>query len=844
MREGIKVESISRLNRVYSSIESLKESYGRLHKCEFHIHTPASHDYRLTSGNLLKNMTLDEVLKIAENEGYLNPEFILELKQNTIEENNKTVEYLNNKSGTTYKDFKELIVYELIANQLYKNDIEIGVISDHNTIKGYKNLRDALIRLYETKYINQKKCIRLFLAIEISCSDKYHLVGIFNEENYSMVQQFVDKYIHSEEDGTYISCLDMVNKISNHDGIPYIAHINSNDLLGTELYKRSLFSSEDLFIVGLTNDDSNTKTRKRIESHCPGVGQKFCCINEGDSHELSQIGVRNTWIKFNSINFQSLKKAFIDHNVCVYREKPIYNDRFIKGLYVVPGDEGGFLTGKDNPKAPFIIDFSRDLNCIIGGRGVGKSTILNILETVFTLDVKDKKTLKFICKNKDIFVVFYYKGEDYILRFIPQVGYTGYTESFFLEKAFKEGVETDKGINLAPHWVELHKVIKSDNEQVEFVRVNQDAATRILSKVYKKSFSINNIIEQINSGKVSDFIREIILNGSKFNSINKYIAILQQSNKTNYRKNLRGEIKNIIKDLAERNNQVYTVIKEFNEINSKLLQVTNSSKSLDPSEYLNILNVNGKSHVENTYLIWNDVEKYLYTIVKKMNYLQFLELLLNKQHNVLEEVAKINKFVSSMQIGGYEEINKSNLRKVYNSIESRLFQNLDKMTTSLSKFLSLQDDFTLLFNINSKESVQSAGVQMRDIEELSLGQKVVAILTFLFNFGEQSQDSTPLVIDQPEDNLDNQYIYKNLVESLKKVKNSRQVIISTHSSTIVTNADAEQVIILESNNTNGWLVKKGYPGDRIIIRHILTILEGGEPSFNHKVKTYSNVLSI
>ncbi|MBT2681805.1 AAA family ATPase [Bacillus sp. ISL-35] len=838
------MKTVTGLEQVYTSIEFLKESYGRLHKCEFHIHTPASHDYRLTSYSLFKEMTLDDVLKVAEDEEYLTSEYILELKQKTSEENESLVKELNEKSGTTYRNFKELLGYELIANKLYRSEIEIAVISDHNTIKGYKNLREAIIRLYDSRYFTKRKFVRLFLGIEISCSDRYHLIGIFNEDDYTNVQQFVDKFIHSEEEGTYISCLDMVKKVRDHSGIPYIAHINSNQMLGTELYKRSLFGADDLFIVGLTNSDSNEKTIKRIEQFCPNARIKFCCINEGDSHELSQIGVRNSWIKFNTINFQSLKKAFSDHKICVYRDKPIYNDRFIKGIYIIPGEEGGFLTGKEDPKSPFIVDFSRDLNCIIGGRGVGKSTILDILETVFTLEIKDKNKLKFISRNKIIYVVFYYKGDDYVLQFIPQVGSTGYTESFFLEKAFKEGVVTDKGFSLAPHWVELFKVTKGEKKELVFTKVEQEKTIKLLSEVYKKSFSINNIIEQINSGKVSDFIREIILNGSKFNSINRYISTLQQCNKNNYRKTLRIELKNIVDDLAERNRQVYTVIKEFNELNTRLIQVTSSPKSLDPAEYINVLSINGKSHVANTYLTWDDVEKYIYTIVKKMNFLQFIELLINKKHDVLEEVENIEKFISSRTIGGYEEINKQNLKKVYNSIESKLFNNTENVTASLFKFLNLQDDYTLLFNINSKESIQSTSVQMREVETLSLGQKVVAILTFLFNFGEQSLDSTPLVIDQPEDNLDNQYIYKNLVESLKKVKNSRQVIISTHSSTIVTNADAEQVIILESNNTNGWLVKKGYPGDRVIIRHILTILEGGEQSFNHKAKTYSNVLNL
>jgi predicted ATP-dependent endonuclease of OLD family len=77
---------------------------------------------------------------------------------------------------------------------------------------------------------------------------------------------------------------------------------------------------------------------------------------------------------------------------------------------------------------------------------------------------------------------------------------------------------------------------------------------------------------------------------------------------------------------------------------------------------------------------------------------------------------------------------------------------------------------------------------------------VVGILTFIFNYGEYSNDFTPLVIDQPEDNLDNMCIYENLVKSLRKIKTKRQVIVSTHSATIVTNADSEQVIVMESDN--------------------------------------------
>ena len=75
------------------------------------------------------------------------------------------------------------------------------------------------------------------------------------------------------------------------------------------------------------------------------------------------------------------------------------------------------------------------------------------------------------------------------------------------------------------------------------------------------------------------------------------------------------------------------------------------------------------------------------------------------------------------------------------------------------------------------------------------------------------------------------------------IKNSRQVIIVTHSSTIVTNADAEEVIVMKSNNEVGWIEKTGYPSDKVITRHILNFLEGGVDSFKHKMETYKIILS-
>ncbi|CEW35211.1 TPA: AAA family ATPase [Streptococcus pneumoniae] len=159
------------------------------------------------------------------------------------------------------------------------------------------------------------------------------------------------------------------------------------------------------------------------------------------------------------------------------------------------------------------------------------------------------------------------------------------------------------------------------------------------------------------------------------------------------------------------------------------------------------------------------------------------------------------------------------------------------------KIFSKENTRFLEFNINSKESSQQLDILYKEVGVLSLGQKVVAMLDFLLAYSDYSKDFRLLIIDQPEDNLDNRYIYRHLVQQFRDVKAQRQIILATHNATIVTNSMIDQVVIMESDGVNGWIESQGYVSEKYIKNHIINQLEGGKDSFKHKMSIYETALS-
>lgn len=149
--------------------------------------------------------------------------------------------------------------------------------------------------------------------------------------------------------------------------------------------------------------------------------------------------------------------------------------------------------------------------------------------------------------------------------------------------------------------------------------------------------------------------------------------------------------------------------------------------------------------------------------------------------------------------------------------------------------------YDFVFGLSYLEPVYDLKVDGKVLTELSPGERGGVLLVFYLMLDKRD---IPLVIDQPEDNLDNKSVYEILVKFLKRAKKRRQIIIATHNPNLAVVADAEQIINVRiakggsSAQKNDFDFASGAIEDLNINRIVVDILEGTPPAFDNRRLKY------
>lgn len=818
----------------YNELKTKKDNSGKFYKTLFHIHTPQSHDY-----SLLKEWNCSEYQKKSDDDIY-------EVSKNKIKGIDclKKSDIKEDSLKYGYSNCKEYLSYLVLANELYLQEIGCVIVSDHNTIKGIKKLEKS-IELLKSAYPNNIYP-HVFNGVEISCADKLHVVVVFDNKRTELVEDWLKNNIIDEKSGTYETSLNVLSYFSEEGLFCYIAHINSSDLFKEEYlafaYKKRLLESKLIQFLGVSKCDSIDTVNNNIRNYNKKIKVKY--ILDNDSHNIDNIKNNIMWIKGSKRNYEMLIEAFLDYDTSIrLGDIAIESKSFIKGIYI-PNDNqiNHFLVNKDKESAYSIL-FSSNLNCFIGGRGTGKSTTLNILQYGLTQTVKSERELEFICRNPNIFILYELDTVEYIIEMGIRSIYKESVENSVLQK-FGQNKKNSYYYRYNFDYKEIQKIAR--NQDLNIYRVidkgkefkKENNKDKLLEKMFDTVYSVNELVKKADNDEMTEFIYNLLLKNKQLdkptiNGKTKFRSISEMIVKVNNKKNQRAK-------------QVEEIISSFNEKNlGRLKIVYEQSDKFRAPNFKNWLSRNLKNNIGTYRIALNEIIDCLNELYEEFGFFEFFTNIEKKKSDILGKYfcrystqSKLRRDIDRVVLDN-NNIEKF-LKIIYTAFDQVSEENFKYYINSFGK----QEELRLEYNINLKVSSKNYRKEVfKDIRDLSQGQKVVAMIDFILAYSDFVDDYRPLIIDQPEDNLDTRYIYLSLVKQLRDVKDKRQIIIATHNATIVTNSVADKVFVMESDGECGWIEMQGYPGEKKIKEAIVNYLEGGIDSFKHKQEIYKNILS-
>ena len=125
------------------------------------------------------------------------------------------------------------------------------------------------------------------------------------------------------------------------------------------------------------------------------------------------------------------------------------------------------------------------------------------------------------------------------------------------------------------------------------------------------------------------------------------------------------------------------------------------------------------------------------------------------------------------------------------------------------------------------------GKDYKDVQQLSVGQRCTVVLPIVLEHTDRV-----LIVDQPEDHLDNAFIVDTFIRALRQKKKPPQMIFSTHNANIPVLGEAKNILVMRSNGIHGFVHARGPLESSEIVHEITSIMEGGRAAFEARAKFY------
>ncbi|MBU1309833.1 MAG: AAA family ATPase [Gammaproteobacteria bacterium] len=840
-----------------------------------------------------------------------------------------------------------------LLNAALEAEIEVVGFADHGSVNGYENLRDLFIL----------HGIVVFPGFEVASSEKIHFVCLFDE---STPEDLINRHlgwlgvdINKPEAPVQKTAIDIINYVNEKGGFIYAAHSTSDDgvlkrrmnhvwkqegLLAAQIpgsIEDLRCVEDDFYRKAFLNKDANyCRERAMAVINAADVAKPDDIKNKGAS----------CLIKMTKPCFTSFKQAFLDagSRVRLNSDKPEIYASAIERLRFV----GGYLDGVN-------IELSDHLNAVIGGRGTGKSTLLECIRFAFDLQPFGKAA-----KAQHDAIIKNNLGNEKGLVEVTVRSAAMHGRRFVVNRKFgNQPVVVDEEGGVCPYQpkdllpgIELY----GQNEIYEMTRDEQSrnqlierfledehqqfdlAIGKVLAGLKENRTAIERAFEQKADIEAEvERLPKLMDQAKQFQAlgIEEKLKIIPKLEKE---KQLNGRVKDEIErvklaieslkdslpdtmflsdtslndlphvDLLRKQREILEIFKIslvdatskleklagtaldkmsplqqqlIEQIRSDEQQLEDAFKDIPASqgktgrqigvEYQTLLTQIERVRPKQVALqsrqaqideLYNHRKKLLLELdqqtsaratamqrsVKQLNRKLDQKVRLRLQPEANRQV--IVDFLSTFDLEGVGmkrlawvlegDFSTGNLAATIRQGEGALFANFGLTGTVVrelcrvpeSKLLALEElvvPDTMAIELNVTHGERDA--VFKGIEDLSTGQQCTAVLHLLLL---DNQD--PLILDQPEDNLDNAFIADRIVAELRRAKLSRQFLFATHNANIPVFGDAEWIGVLSVEDGKGLILpeQQGAIDVREVQKLAADILEGGKSAFNQRREKY------
>lgn len=835
--------------------------------------------------------------------------------------------------------------------------ISVLAITDHNSVRDIKQFRSAA-----------EECeITIFPGFELSSSEGVHVLCIYPQDTEEgELERYLGEFgitcIEPSSDLSDKSLGEILTKVREKNGVSIAAHVTNDKGLFKVLEGKSrsnVWQSDDLLAIQIPgplkklplnykrivqNNDINYK-----RNYIAGENQAVAVINAKDvsnPEELSHSSA-TCWIKMSQISIDGLRQAFLDPDSRIRLNsdpEPEEHTEFLSMSW-----ESGFLDGVD-------ISFNPNLNVLIGGRGAGKSTIIESLRCVLDLEPigpESKKTYEGIIR--------------YVLRPGTKLSLRVRTNrpvqrDYIIERIIPNPpVVRDKNgkvSKLLPKDILPHAEIYGQHELSELTRIpdkltlllqrfvqhdekvaNQKASIRRdLEQTRKSIIDVNSELQYIDErlsnlpGLEETLIRyqeagledklrdrsllvreEKLLNSipDRVDNFREWLEVLRQELPIDQAfvssrvlddlpgRDILIDANPVLEKLNDDLEKIAILLEEaFDRFDQGINIVQDKWKERRAEvedEYRKILHKLKKSAADGEEFIRlrSEIED-LRPLQERRILLKKLErdyserrrqLLVDweeikaKEFRLLDKAAKLvneklyNRVRVEVTYEGNREPLCDTLKKEVKGRSSETVQRVQELEDlSLANFVgscrkgieAIQEAYSIppkqaellskisveaLMEIEELDLPSTTAMYLniasddqpswQDLNSLSTGQKATAVLLLLL-----LESDSPLVIDQPEDDLDNRFITEGIVPKMRDEKQRRQFIFSTHNANIPVLGDAELILGLtatgEAEDGRAIIAPKHIGSiDTYQVRKLVEeILEGGREAFETRRRKY------